>query len=186
MKIVLVLFIGVLTVCSFSYLPGEDEEIDKGIGGIKINAELKNIKSFLKPLAKDKMWSKLYDENMITTVYLVDMTKFPEKKFLGLTIDRIEIQFQTHVDSEGEEQGEDVFEFMLFCKAPQTAVHDKLINDAMMKYGDIRTYSIDENDNDSPNWFTHVTLMTIAGKKAYKAVASKKYLWVNYRQGYGG
>jgi hypothetical protein len=177
----------------FSQEDRYDLKINSGLGQLKINTELKTIKDFIKPLEKDKMWIP-YEENDYFTYspYLVDMAKFPAKKFYGLVTERIEIRFQTHFNEEGSEDGQDIYEFNLFIPWPSASVYNKLLSTAEKEMGPVRSYSIDESsigsdeEIESPNWFTSKTLLTIAGKKAFKIINGKKYLWVKYKQAYGG
>ncbi|HLP12972.1 MAG TPA: hypothetical protein VK177_13640 [Flavobacteriales bacterium] len=186
-----ILFTGLLF--AFSQEDKYDLKIDSGVGSLKINTQLKDVKGFVKPVDKSGMWFPPQESKYVSyNTYMVNMAKFPVKKFYGLTIERIEILFQPHFTEEGEEDGQDIYEFNVFISWPGDAAHDKLIASAEKDMGPIRTYSIDESsigseeEIESPNWFTSKTLMTIAGKKAFKTFNGKKYLWVKYMQAFGG
>lgn len=178
------LFIG--TIIAMLFVTGaRAQNIDNGFSPLAIFASAENIQG-LETVSVEDLWKPFEESEWFTTKYAVlDVNNLKNNDFFGLSVDRAEVIL---VESSNEE-GEDVLEireFTLLIEYPGTADYNELMDKVESAFGPIFTYSIHEDDTESPNWFTDTTLLTVSGSEHRVEHDGKKYIMVHFMSAVGG
>jgi hypothetical protein len=152
------------------------KNIDDGFANIKIDQTLQPIQGMLTEIKKENLWKPALSMEMINKVYMVNLSKLKTTTFFGLTISRIEVQFDE----------ENIFEFTIFMEAPSKTNHTTFLNKVIDNYGPPEVTSLDENMVECPTWFSSITLLMVSGEGAVVTQNGKKYIYADFTQAYGG
>jgi|GEM_PF-6834546 len=184
----LLILLGLFPMSSFA----QDDIVDEGLSPIYINASIDALTEDLTKTEATKLWfDNVVDEYSLDR-YVYDVKALKTKSFFGLPVERIEIKSSWCYDesSEDEEYSEfiGIREFYLFIKLPSQKKFDAFSLEIEDKYGPIRSYEINmEDDSETPMWFSFMTMMTFTNYDApFVAADGKKYILVKYRCAHGG
>lgn len=173
------------------WLTAWTQSIDNGIGGLKIDQQYQAVKKFLVPADIKSSWltgvtdplgSPAGISEMVTAFYTVNLAQFPAKAFFGLPIVRIEAGFEKNE----EDAGEDVHEFVIFMKAPDTKAFNSFLEKVQKAYGYTETFAPEQEIYLAPVWFTEITLLSIYGPEAAITINGQKYIRAHFVRAYGG
>lgn len=178
-------------VLALTCLAAWPQSIDDGISGLKIDQQRKAVEKYLVSADIKSSWlTGITDplgtpENMsemVTSFYTVDLAKFSAKDFFGLPIVRIEAGFEKNE----EDAGENVHEFVIFIKSPDTKSFGTFMEKVQKAYGYTENTGMDEDFYIPPSWYTEITLLSVYGPQAAITIKGQKYIRVHFRQAYGG
>ena len=177
LKSILILFCFLIQ----GFIINAQEKVDEGVGNITIDQKREVLGNILAPIEGNDLWEGVFLEGYVSSVAII---KKPKKvKFFGMKASRVEVHFTPYYDEElDEENGEDIYEFNIFIEYTDEEQYPMLVEKVKDEYGPIFTYSIRDDDSEAPNWFSSITLLSIA--KIEKD--GKKYILVNYQRAYGG
>lgn len=171
----------------FFALPGFAQDLDEGFGNFKINGSATAVGT-LEEVAPEALWMPEMPEmaEYYTHLGTADVSALGATQFFGLSIARIEVKIGWGFDMETEEEVEVVRGFTLYLEDVDAAAFGKFMTAIMDVYGPIMTYSIDEDENESPTWFGMDTLMTVSGDGVRVTHNGKKYIAVVFDSASGG
>lgn len=171
--------------------------LDEGFNSLRVDESLANLSSKLKSIESDELWGEIYHEEYITSTHTFTLDSKNALKFFGLGVKHIDVQFKMGYiegedeDGDGEPDGEGeeletIFQFTLYMEAPSEKDYRELMVQLTNKYGMIETMSINEDDTESPNWFTSITMLTVSGEDSFIYHDGIKYITAKFSQAYGG
>lgn len=175
----------------------QDELVDEGISPVFINAHIESLKANLTKVNASDLWlidSQDPESKNNLDVYTYNVKGLESNAFFGLPVERIEVKsnwcYNESTDIEGGE-GEEfigVREFYLFIKLPNQKEFDNFSTKIEEKYGPIRSYEINmDDDSETPMWFSFMTMMTFTNYDApFVSENGEKYILVKYRCAHGG
>jgi len=158
------------------------QNLDDGFSPLKLFVSTENIEG-LQSVELEELWFAQEESEWMTTAYATfDVGNFKMNEFFGLAIDRAEV-----VIMEPDENGNGtIWQFTLLIEDPGANAYNAFMDDIESAYGPIFTYSIHEDDTESPNWFSEETLLTVSGSKHRIEHNGKKYIMVQFMSGVGG
>lgn len=173
------------------FIPGtvfsQKMKLNDGFAPISILAPSKKLIPYMREVPSNKLWDKIYADGFILGTYIFDIDKAKQRTFFGQPVERIEVQTTWGYNEITDEEYKSVFQFTLFVPMPKD--HNKylrFIQNVVNNYGSVRSFTIHENDVESPNWFNNITMLTVFDEDAAIDVNGKKYIPVQFRQAFGG
>jgi hypothetical protein len=161
------------------------QNMDDGFSPLSLFAPTENIQG-LEPIALEDLWSPYQESDWFTTTYAtLDVKNLKNNDFFGLSVDRAEV-IMTEGESEEGESLMEIREFTLLIEDPGTEAYNEFMDKVESAFGPIFTFSIHEDDTESPNWFSDVTLLTISGADHRIEHGGKKYIMVYFMSAVGG
>lgn len=184
----LLLLLIVLPIGSFA----QDDIVDEGFSPIYINAPIEDLSENLTETKATNLWFDNVEDPYSQERYVYNVESLKSKLFFGLNVERIEIKASWCYDESSDDDESSEFrgvrEFYLFIKLPSVEEFDTFAAEVEDKYGPIRSYEINmEDESETPLWFSFMTMLTFTNYNApFVAEDGKKYLLVKYRCGHGG
>ena len=160
-------------------------QLNEGFTPIAILTAVDDIRDGLTTVESSGLWEAIYAEGFILETATYDVNK-TAKSFFGLPVERIEVQTTWGYDEKLDEEYKSVFQFTLFMEAPSDEEYLAFMKRVEENYGYIASFTIHEDDTESPNWFNSITILTVSGKDSMKEVNGKKYVFATFTQAFGG
>lgn len=173
----------------------QDDIVDEGLSPIYVNAPLEGLTDDLTKVEPSELWFIDFQDpenKWNLDAYTYDVKALKTNLFFGLPVERIEVKSNWCYDesAEDEEEGEfiGIREFYMFIKLPSEKEFNAFSSKVEEKYGPIRSYEIDmEDDSETPLWFSFMTMLTFTNYDTpFVAADGEKYILVKYRCGHGG
>jgi len=181
-KILSLLFIlGVSSIAQAQLFVPKD-----GFAPLTISMPVDDVRDGFTAVKAENMWEDISNSGYILETGTYDLNKTTSKTYFGLPVARIELQTSWGgYDEEKEEEFQTVSKITLWMELPSPDEYVAFISKVVDNYGDIRTFSIHEDDSESPNWWDETTLLTVSGG-SYKVVNGKKYIFARFISSVGG
>lgn len=157
-RILRVACFSLVILLAFSFTDGTPADLDSGIGILKVDKKIGELKSYL--VKTDEAQLKSRDKSglgdWITSAWTVNLKKAKLTDYFGLKITSIEVYFDGDKDAEGAASNEQVNSFVIYTERPagETASEDFRLK-AWAKYGEpqSRMFSPDYSKCVYDSWF---------------------------------